>query len=348
MRRNLILLLVMLLFLTACGTNNVPNDAESNKQESTLNENSSGDLADSTEQSMNPIVEEPASLVSEPEQDAGITVPAAENTDIKSGLSVNDIYDSILAENEVIDPAEITRLDLYDKGLDLLDGIERFPNLTDLTITANKISDITPLKDLKKLKSLLLGSNRVKDISVLAELPELEAIYMHNNQIESVLPLAKLQKLGTVTLEGNNINSLEGLEEVHSLTKLYLARNDITDISPIRGLAGLETLYLAGNNIRDISALMGLTKIESLNLSDNKIEDITPMEGLIALRNVELKNNMIKDLSPLVTMCENGGLSGDKYKGVDYDVDLRDNDLDQAAKDQIKVLQEKYNVRVSY
>lgn len=50
-------------------------------------------------------------------------------------------------------------------------------------MNANKISDLTPLKDLNNLHWLYLNKNKISDISALAKLTNLEHLNLFNNQI---------------------------------------------------------------------------------------------------------------------------------------------------------------------
>lgn len=370
-------LLALMLMLTACSKMTSPIDiikdaindiGQSNPDvntgsagQDTLVNEQKGTVSDSSERQDDAVNEAAPDKGSE-----AATAPKPKRT----GKSINDIFDSILAENGVTDPTEITELDFYEKGIVLLDGIERFPNLVRLDLTKNRISDITPLAGLKDLQVLLLGYNEIEDITPLAQLKDLRNVYLHNNRIETLIDFSTLDKLETVTLEENGITDISCFENATSLRYLYLRGNSISDLTPVSGLSGLRSLNVAKNLVSDISPLKGLVNLQDLELSDNRITDITllagfvklkslrlgdnmitdimPMQDMVLLENVVLRNNRISDITPLITMCENGGLSGFKYKGVDYDLDLRGNDLDSDQKDIAEILINRYNVRVFY
>lgn len=263
-------------------------------------------------------------------------------------ININDMFESILSESGVDDPAEIRELDLYEKGIEALVGIEKFPNLTVLKLTCNEIEDVSPLAKLNELETLLLGHNRLSSIGALRHLEKLQALYLHNNQLEVLIDFSVLKDLQVVTLENNQISDLRYFKNAVSLERLYLGSNLIRDVSPLEGLENLQVLSLYNNRITDITPLSSLVNISYLDLRDNMISDIRPLENMVLLENVKLRNNRITDISPLLTLCENGGLSGHKYEGLDYDIDLRGNDLDSNAEEIIGILVSKYNVRVKY
>jgi len=56
-------------------------------------------------------------------------------------------------------------------------------NLTELSLSINKISDIKPLASLTKLTSLDLNYNQISNIKPLASLTNLTKLYLRGNPI---------------------------------------------------------------------------------------------------------------------------------------------------------------------
>ena len=110
--------------------------------------------------------------------------------------------------------AGVTRLDLSELGIRKLTGLERATKLEYLSLTDNRISDISALKGLRALRGLVLSRNNVSDVSALAGLTALRNLWLDNNSVSDVSALA-----GLIDLKG-----------------LYLGRNIISDISALKGL----------------------------------------------------------------------------------------------------------------
>ena len=161
-----------------------------------------------------------------------------------------DIYD-----DEV---RNIKRLDINQKNITKLQGIEHLTGLKTLYLMSNKISDIGPVSKLENLEELNLSYNKIADIGGLRNLTKLTDLYLDDNKIKEVY-------------------SLGGL---HNLESLRMADNQIDDVTPLGGLRKLEHLVLARNNIKDIEALRSLTNLRSLDISDNQICFIEPIYGL--------------------------------------------------------------------
>ena len=233
---------------------------------------------------------------------------------------------------------------LYARGRNIINLIrlEHCTSLTELDLSDNQISDISPLGNLTSLTSLALYSNQISDISPLASLANLERLGLsYNSELSDILPLANLANLSRLSLSWNQISdvaplaNLTGLTfldlslnhqisdisplvNLTNLTYLKLSWNQISDIAPVSGLTNLTQLGLSNNQISDIASVFGLTSLIALELDQNQISDIAPVSGLTNLTQLSLDGNQISDIEPLVN---NPGLStGDT-------IDLRSNPL---------------------
>ena len=108
--------------------------------------------------------------------------------------------------------------------------------LETLTLSANQISNLTPLEGLTNLKDLYITDNQISDITPLEKLTGLEALNLTNNQISNIGSVAKLTGLKALNLVNNKISDVGALENLTSLLFLYLASNEITDYGPLRTL----------------------------------------------------------------------------------------------------------------
>ncbi|MFU0550338.1 leucine-rich repeat domain-containing protein, partial [Gardnerella pickettii] len=105
------------------------------------------------------------------------------------------------------DMARVKKLDLENWKIDDVRFLKYFPNLEDLNLSENTISDISQLPSLKNLKKLDLRRNNISIIPVLNGLPNLESLDISENKISNVDNLANLcaGKLINVKAEKNNI-----------------------------------------------------------------------------------------------------------------------------------------------
>lgn len=119
-------------------------------------------------------------------------------------------------------------------------GLQYCTDLVYLDLVNNKLTDISFVKNLLKLRLLSIGNNDVKDISALSSLTELEFLEFFANPVVDYAPLTGLTKL----------------------THLNCARTGLADITPLAGMKQLKMLWMMNNKQIDKDALAKL--IEAL------------------------------------------------------------------------------------
>jgi Leucine-rich repeat (LRR) protein len=224
-----------------------------------------------------------------------------------------DIYES--------DMLTITTLDLGNKGIKDLTGLEYTKNLISLDAGSNSINDVTSIKNLVQLQTLYINNNQIADInqlkdlinltdlkiyrnkigniSILSNLINLEKLDANHNEISDLSSLSNLVKIKQLDISNNQISEIGALTSLINLTSLSLGYNSIVNIDALSGLINLEYLLIASNQISDIKSLKNLTKIKILDLNANKIADISPLIKLTALGVLSLSDNRISDISVL-------------------------------------------------
>lgn len=100
-------------------------------------------------------------------------------------------------------------------------------DLVYLDLGRNKITDVSFVKNLPKLKLLILESNKIKDITPLSGQTELEYLELYMNYIADFKPLTGLPKLAY----------------------LNVARTSLTDVTPFQTMTLLKMLWLMNNKI---------------------------------------------------------------------------------------------------
>ncbi|MFR6598815.1 MAG: cell wall-binding repeat-containing protein, partial [Finegoldia magna] len=295
---------------------------------------------------------------------------------------INEYNFKLLDKNYRIDPnaTDLTVKDMeqlqsfghrsFDENFDVLEfnsikGLEAAKNLETLTISGNpddsskSFDDLTPLKDLKKLKLLRLSHNAIKDLTPLKDLTALEKLYISHNQIEDVSILNNLKNLKSLDISVNKVNNISVLKDLTNVENLDIRNNEISDISVTKNYKNLNWLMANNNKVKDISSLQNNTKLNYLNLENNQIEDVSPIADLSKLQTLNLNNNKITkiDASKLTDLTElyvaqNGlesidsisklmklndvNLSGNKLTSVEALKDLTELGMLDLSKNQIK------------
>ena len=208
---------------------------------------------------------------------------------------------------------------------------EDLRHIWELDLSNKNIMDIEGLQYCTRLYSLFLDNNNITDISPLSNLTNLIELSLNGNNISDISPLSDLSNLIVLSLTYNNITDLSPLFNLAKLTELYLGNNNISDISTLSVLTNLKELDLSNNSIHNIFPLFTLTDLRGLNLQRNDIRDITQIKGMSKIgeheehwigAELDLSHNQISDITPLI---ENFGINeGDK-------VDISNNPLNSKS-----------------
>lgn len=218
---------------------------------------------------------------------------------------------------------DVPRGDVSDLSL-----LARMPNLRELYLCKQEISDVTALADLP-LTTLALDDNDIADIAPLGEVYPLERLYLGANPATDYSALAKLRRLYFLNLDSLNgayVDSFAFLADMKlEELALRLLRPADGDWSPLSTLDRLHTLHLedapeeavaavhdlpgslcltAGDwNGGDLSWVAGMTGLESLNIYGG-LDSFAGAETLTGLKIVFVNGSAAADLTPLAGLPE--------------------------------------------
>lgn len=189
--------------------------------------------------------------------------------------------------------SELVELKKLDLRLNLINNLEPLANLKKLThlyLSSNDFKSIEALRNLENLVELGIAGgttyNRVSDISSINNLIKLKYLDIQYQQISNISVLENFPKLKRLNCFMNKISDISALQNLKELQYLNLGENKIDDISFLQKLNKLEKLELAGTKISNITALKELVGLTFLDLSNNyDIEDYTPIAGLLKNKN---------------------------------------------------------------
>ena len=127
-------------------------------------------------------------------------------------------------------------------------------------MSANDISEVSPLAGLTRLTELYLSDNGISEVSPLSGLTGLTNLSLAINELTDVTPLADLTNLTRLDLRGNELTDVTPLAGLTSLTSLALEHNWVVDVAPLAGLTSLTHLYIDRDvDVSPLSDLTGLT-----------------------------------------------------------------------------------------
>lgn len=128
-----------------------------------------------------------------------------------------------------IETTKIEKLHYLDlRGLNLEDipkEILDIPWIQALSLSNNKLTDLTILSQLPSIHKLALSKNNISDISILEQLPRLRFIFLGDNQITDISPVIKHQRLKKLVLNNNQISELPQFNHLPLLAYLDISMN---------------------------------------------------------------------------------------------------------------------------
>ncbi|MDD7428908.1 MAG: protein kinase [Oscillospiraceae bacterium] len=186
-------------------------------------------------------------------------------------------------------------LNLQNKGLkdsDIKD-LKYMTNVTEIILSDNDLTDLSPLSGLTQLEKLTYHNNNVKDLSFAKDLKNLKTLGADNNGISDLSPLSGMTELTEIWLNINNISDVTPLKNCTKVQYLSLANNPISDCSALSGMTQLIQLYMHGCGLKSLEPFSGCTMLEVVYVGENQLTDLTPLAGNPGLKVLHATNNQL-------------------------------------------------------
>lgn len=135
----------------------------------------------------------------------------------------------------------------------------------------SEIRDISPLGNLKNLRTLVIGGT-LRELSPIARLENLEELTIFSNVLSDISVLGELNRLKALEIYGaaGAYIDLKALEKLtNSMQRLTVQVEYIADIDSLTLLVNLKHLELRAENIKDIRPLRNLRRVRYLKVSKN-------------------------------------------------------------------------------
>lgn len=284
-------------------------------------------------------------VAEEDKPSAGVITGTDENAGLVSALAGLGIGTKDEDGNLHLTQAEIdatTTLDLSGKGLNTLEGLEVFGNLTQLSCSGNQIAELD-LAKLPRLTYLDCSGNLLKgldlsqtpdltylncsgntltslDVSQLSELTELYCDNSLGNNLTTrssfengVLDLTTSNKLQRLSCNGNRLTGLI-LPEGGNLREIYCSDNNLTALNVSNH--NLDVLAVDGNSLTELDlstqSVMVLLYCAYNNLTELNLTNCRLLRSLICQGNQLTTLNLVHN-----TILE------DLYCGDQYDANKK-------------------------
>ena len=158
-----------------------------------------------------------------------------------------------------------------------LNGLEFLRNLETLELKGQRISDISPIFKLKKLKYLSLRYNFIDSVEGIESMENLEAVELSANRLTDVSSLFRCPKLSDVTLDYKLDLCDLGCDYAPNISNLSIIHTKVEKV-PIIGV-GLEEVLFRGreSNVTDYSFLSKVASFLALDISGHGKATLLPV-----------------------------------------------------------------------
>ena len=200
----------------------------------------------------------------------------------------------------------LREINVPDRGIQDLTGLQFATNLRELHLRGNQITDISPIGGLVDLRRLQLHDNPVSDLSPMKGLKNLTHLRFPRTLVSDLSPVRGLTSLTMLGLDDTLVSDLSPVAGLVNLETLTFSdvNGKISDISPLAGLINLKLIGTWGNPISDLSPLAGLTNLEKIDICGGDLSDLTPLTKLPNLKELYLAGNGISDISLLAGLTK--------------------------------------------
>ncbi len=203
------------------------------------------------------------------------------------------------------DMARLGRLDVPNRGIRDLTGLQFATNLTRLNINDNQVSDLSPLAGLIELRDLRIHDNLLSDISPVRGLTNLTRLVFYHTSVSDISPVRNLTNLTHLEFQHTLVSDISPVRNLTNLTYLEFHHTSVSDISPVRNLTNLTLLTFQHTLVSNLLPIAGLINLEVLHLGSDNISDLSPVSGLINLKRISGGwGSSISDLSPLAGLTK--------------------------------------------
>jgi len=170
------------------------------------------------------------------------------------------------------------------KAWDSEEGV--FPHLTDLDLSENLLTALTPLP-MKALVSLKLAKNEIGSCETFGGHEKLESLDLSSNKLTALTGLGALPALKRLDASSNELENLNGINEATLLEELLAAGNKLQALEgPWQELQALRSLDVSScllESEKPLEVFRALPLLRSLKVSGNPFAGADVSSQVLAL-----------------------------------------------------------------
>lgn len=208
-------------------------------------------------------------------------------------LQLDKTADEIITRDDLL---SVTKLYIFGDAL-ITKTEEELHTEANRLLESNQITEgfIRSLADLTKmpnLKQISISMQEITDISPLAALTNLETVDIKNNPITDISPLGELKFLKRACLFDTRVTDLSPLANCSMLCEIDAGKLPIRSPAMFDGFCHLQNLNLCETTIDTLDGIENLTQLKFIEVTRIVDSDLTPLLSLPYLENIILGKDM--------------------------------------------------------
>ncbi len=200
---------------------------------------------------------------------------------------------------------ELTRISLNPRGRELkakvsnLSGLAKLSKLKSLDVADQKLKNLRGVEKLEKLERIKLNSNELTSLAGVEKLPKLKELHCAWNKIKSIKELQELPKLDHLVCGGNLLESVDELKALSRLKRLECFNISLDSLKILKGFERLEQLNCSYNPISSLKDMPELPALKKLNMDYCQLSSTSGVQKQKSLVKLEVEYNELKDIKGL-------------------------------------------------
>lgn len=186
-----------------------------------------------------------------------------------------------------------------NKGIDALDPLLEFTELSSLNMSGTSVHDLSPLRNANKLKNLNASNTNISDLSPLRYCGNLQDIDVSSTNVKDLEVLYMLNNVEKLNISNTKVTDIGPVAACSNMTHFIFKSGNISNITPIKSLDKLLSLDISDSRVADISNISNATNLQSLNISGTQVTDISVLSKMESLKELYCSNTGIRNIQPL-------------------------------------------------
>ena len=220
---------------------------------------------------------------------AQITIPDANFKTALIDLGIDTSGNGEIEESEAL---VVTQLDISNKNISDLEGIQFFTNLLELNCDHNQLTSIN-ITNLTKLVVLSVTENSLTSLNII-NFSDLKTLYAGNNVL-TTLTITNSLNIETISLIDNQLISIDA-SGLTKLTSFDYQNNPTLESININGATSLTSLNCGiCDNLNSLN-FIGATSLENITFDSTQLTSLD-VSNLINLKNLHILNSQLTSVT---------------------------------------------------